>query len=111
MYSIHDHGVVSVPIVAVSATPVSHHHVLRLELEGERALEVSGPHPVLDGRALNALRVGEQLDGHRIVAIDAIPYRHGFTHDILPASDTGAYRASGVWLGSTLRASEACTEP
>jgi hypothetical protein len=111
VYSIHDHGIVAVPLAAVSATPVNHHHVLRIELEGGKVLEVSAPHPVLDGRHLSALAVGEQLDGHRIVAIDRIPYRHAFTHDILPASDTGAYRAGGVWLGSTLKATAACTEP
>jgi len=111
VYSIGDHGIVSVPIAATSATPVTNHHVLRIEIEGERALEVSGPHPVLDGRRLDALAVGEQINGHRIMAIQRIPYRHGFTHDILPASDSGAYLSGGVWLGSTLKASAACTEP
>jgi hypothetical protein len=103
VYSIHDNGIVSVPIAAVSSTPVTNHHVFRIEVEGGRAIEVSGPHPVLDGRRLDALSVGERLDGHAITGIERIPYRHGFTHDILPASDTGAYRSGGVWLGSTLR--------
>jgi hypothetical protein len=53
--------------------------------------------------ALGNLTVGERLDGHAIISVERIPYRHGFTHDILPESDTGAYRAGGVWLGSTLR--------
>lgn len=102
VYSIDSHGIVSVPIARVARTPVTRHHVLRIEVEGGRAIEVSAPHPVLDGRRLDALIVGDRLDGHRIVAIDRIPYRYGFTHDILPASDTGAYLAGGVWLGSTL---------
>lgn len=106
VYSIHDNGIVSVPIASVSARPVAGHHVLRIEVEGGRAIEVSGPHPVLDGRRLDNLAVGERLDGHAIIAIERIPYRHGFTHDILPASDTGAYRTGGVWLGSTLRRAE-----
>lgn len=29
-------------------------------------------------------------------------YRHAFTYDILPASDTGAYFAGGALVGSTL---------
>jgi hypothetical protein len=38
----------------------------------------------------------------KIVAVDSIPYRHDFTHDILPASDSGTYFAGGVVVGSTL---------
>jgi hypothetical protein len=106
VYSVDDHGIVVVPILHVAATPVTRHHVLRIEVEGGRSIEVSAPHPVLDGRRLDALKIGERLDGHRVVAVDRIPYRYGFTHDILPASDTGAYLAGGVWLGSTLAPTE-----
>ena len=38
----------------------------------------------------------------RIEAVARIPYQHAFTYDILPASDTGAYLAGGVAIGSTL---------
>jgi hypothetical protein len=102
VYSLRDGQTVVAPLLAASRTPVSEHTVLRISLEDATALEISGPHPTADGRRLDQLAIGEVLDGRRIAAIERIPYRHAFTYDVLPASETAAYLAAGVWLGSTL---------
>jgi hypothetical protein len=91
-----------VPLVAVARTPVFDHRVVRVALDDGAGLEVSAPHPLADGRPLGALRAGEQLDGHTIVAAQMVDYPYAYTHDILPASDSGTYLAAGLWLGSTL---------
>jgi hypothetical protein len=46
--------------------------------------------------------VGQEILGERITRITEVPYQHPFTYDILPDSDTGAYFADGVLMGSTL---------
>jgi hypothetical protein len=37
-----------------------------------------------------------------ILEVQTVPYAHRFTHDILPATDSGTYVAGGVLIGSTL---------
>jgi hypothetical protein len=91
-----------VPIVRTNRTPVSGHSVVRIVLEGGTALEISALHPTADGRDFGALRSGVQLDGVRIVSATTIPYSYDATYDILPESDSGAYFAGGVLVGSTL---------
>jgi hypothetical protein len=54
------------------------------------------------GSAFADLRAGQRLDGVSITVVGRIPYQHPFTYDILPESDTGAYVAGGVLIGSTL---------
>jgi hypothetical protein len=102
VYSRDHAGIVVVPITVVARTPVTAHHVMRVGFAGGRLLEVSGPHPVVDGRRLDALSVGDEVEGERVVSVERIAYAHAFTHDILPASPTGAYLANGIWLGSTI---------
>jgi len=102
VYSV-DHGkMTTVPIVRTNRSPVSGHSVVRVVLEGGSALEISALHPTVDGRNFGVLRPGDQLDGVRIVSATMIPYSHDATYDILPDSDTGAYFAGGVLVGSTL---------
>ena len=102
VYSVDQKGVTVAPIVETRRTPVRHHHVVRVELSSGRVLELSGPHPTVDGRRFSDLAAGQTLDGTRIVSVELIDYRHAFTYDILPATDTGAYFAGGVAIGSTL---------
>jgi hypothetical protein len=71
-------------------------------MESGAVLEISGVHPTADGRTLGALRVGDELDGLRVVGASVIPFAHDATYDILPDSDTGTYFAAGVLIGSTL---------
>jgi hypothetical protein len=37
-----------------------------------------------------------------VTTADQVPYGEGYTYDILPAGDTGCYRAGGIPLKSTL---------
>jgi hypothetical protein len=102
VYSVHERAIVAVPLTRVHQTPVSDHEVVRVVLSSGRTLEVSAPHPTADGRTFGDLGAGDLLDGVPIVSVEPIAYPHGFTHDILPASETGTYFAAGVAIGSTL---------
>jgi hypothetical protein len=81
------------PILRTSQTPVRNdHQVVFLRLS--------------DGREISAspgmLRPGDDLDGAKVTRADLVPYDGEFTYDILPAGDTGNYRAGGIPLKSTL---------
>lgn len=102
VYSV-DHGAVTiVPVAKTVRTPVQHHRVVRVTLADGTTLEISPGHPTADGRRFADLRAGDALDGVRIRAARLVPYAHAATYDILPRSDTGAYFAGGVLVGSTL---------
>jgi Stigma-specific protein, Stig1 len=102
VYSVNHGRVAVVPIRQVNRVPVSHHFVVRVALASGGVLEISARHPTADGRTFGELRAGETLDGMRIVSAQLVPYQHAATYDILPDSDTGAYFAGGVLIGSTL---------
>jgi hypothetical protein len=104
VYSVEGGAVVLVPIARVRRIPVTGRHVVPLvTLANGAVLEVSGAHPTADGRTFSDLSPGDDLGGVRVVAVRrAAPYRHAFTHDILPASSSGAYFVSGALIGSTL---------
>ncbi len=96
---------VAAPVVAIGGTPVPPtHEVVRLVLDDGREALVSPGHPTADGRRVADLRVGDVLDGARLASAERQPYTGGATFDILPAGVTGSYWASGIRLGSTLRA-------
>lgn len=112
VYSVDRGEVVVVAIVRTQRTPVVDHHVMRVTLQGGAVIEISPGHPTADGRRFEDLRAGEALDGVAIRSVDLIRYEHDATYDILPGSDTGAYFASGVLVGSTLASRPALrTEP
>ncbi len=102
VYSMNGGSLAVVPIARVARTEVADHAVVRVELASGRALEISAGHPTADGRTFGDLAPGETLDGVAILSVQTIPYRHRYTHDILPASDSGTYVAGGVLIGSTL---------
>jgi hypothetical protein len=102
VYSVDRDMIRAVPILRATKTPVSLHHVLRIVLANGRTLEISPDHPMSDGQALSSLSEEKMLDGQQVHSIQLIPYAHEATYDILPASDTGTYFASGVRIGSTL---------
>lgn len=94
---------ISVPILRVSKVPVpSGHQMVRLTLWDGREVRASPGHPTLDGRRLGELRVGDWLDGARVMATRLVPYDEESTYDLLPAGGSGAYWADGILLGSTL---------
>jgi hypothetical protein len=98
-----DHGaIVAVPIVRIRRNPVHDHRVVRVVFESGRTLEVSGSHPLGDGRSFEDLRAGSRVGDAGIVSATSIPYQYDATYDILPASETGIYFAAGVPIGSTL---------
>jgi hypothetical protein len=102
VYSV-DHGkVVMVPILAAQRVEVDRHVVQRVALASGATLEISARHPTADGRTFADLRPGGTLDGVAIRDVTMVPYQFDFTYDILPASDTGAYFAGGVLIGSTM---------
>ena len=76
--------------------------ITQVVLEDGRALLVSPNHPTMDGRVIADLQVGDFLDGTRVASAERVIYRDGWTYDILPAGETGAYWANGIWLKSTL---------
>jgi hypothetical protein len=102
VYSMDKGNIVPVPLAQVGRTAVTNHHVVRVALDNGRMLEVSGHHPLADGGTFADLEPGSLMDGVAVRSVEQIPYDHPFTHDILPASDTGSYFAAGVRIGSTL---------
>ena len=78
------------------------HLMVHLELEDGRELWASPGHPTTDGRILADLRLGDVLDGARIVRSELVPYNQPATYDLLPAGGTGFYWANGILIGSTL---------
>jgi hypothetical protein len=104
VYSVDRGQVTAVPIIRTNRTPVRGHSVVRVVLEGGVVLEISALHPTTDGRTFGSLAAGDRLDGVGIVSATMVPYSHDATYDILPDSDSGAYFAGAVLVGSTLAA-------
>lgn len=103
VYSVDGDAVVTVPVLRTASTPVVGHQVLRVTLDDGRTLEMSPRHPLADGRPLSDLVSGSAFDErHTVVNTQLIPYQHDRTYDILPASSSGAYFASGALIGSSL---------
>jgi hypothetical protein len=107
VYSIDRGRLVAVPIARVHREPVtSTHRMVELRLAHGVTLLVSPSHPTADGRVFGDLAAGDRLDGVAVVGARTVGYDQPFTYDILPASDTGAYFAGGVLIGSTLARSD-----
>jgi hypothetical protein len=102
VYSVHQHAVVPVPVLRATRTRVSHHQVVHLRAANGAVLDISPGHPTADGRTFGDLAPDDTLDGVSVESTRLVPYRHSYTYDILPASDTGTYYASGLLIGSTL---------
>ncbi len=102
VYSVDGEALRAVPVLRVHRTPAKSHHVVHLVLATGAVLDVSPGHPTADGRTFADLRAGDMIDGAAIVDARLVPYTHAYTHDVLPASDTGTYVAGGVLIGSTL---------
>ena len=79
------------------------HKVIDLKLADGRELYVSPNHPTYDGRIIADLKVGVTYDRSTVKSIELVQYKHQFTFDILPDSQTGNYFANGILVGSTLK--------
>jgi hypothetical protein len=94
------------PLLLIRRVPVhSNHLVTHLKLSDGRSLVVSPLHPDAGGCALGDLVPGDMLDGAVVLRNELKPYRETATWDILPAGETGLYRANGILIGSTLSGS------
>ena len=90
-------------VIALGSTPTPlDHHVIRLRLADGRTVTASPGHPLADGRLVGAIRVGELVDGSRVVVADVLAYAGGETFDLIASGSTGEYFAGGIPMGSTL---------
>ncbi len=80
------------------------HLMVHVVLDDRRELWASPGHPTADGRSLAELRLGDTLDGGRIIRLERLPYDQPATYDVLPSGDMGWYWANGILMGSTLSA-------
>jgi hypothetical protein len=80
------------------------HQVVQLRLDDGRVLRASPGHPLADGRLLGTLRIGDRVDGARVIGVRRLPYGNGATYDLLAGGPTGSYWANGIILDSTLAA-------
>lgn len=78
------------------------HQVVHIILSDKRELWASPGHPTADGRRLVDIKVGDMLDGARVVLVEHVPYHGSSTYDLLPSGSTGFYWANGILMGSTL---------
>lgn len=93
----------AVPVLRTVQTPIApFHRFLHLRLSDGRELVASPGHPTMDGRPVGTFSIGERLDGGTVIGADPIPATGKFTYDVLPAGDTGGYRANGIPVKSTL---------
>jgi len=103
VYSVDRGQIRAVPIKRIHRQSVSSTHTMvQLRLASGRALLISPQHPTADGRRFRDLARGDRLDGVAIVEARPVGYGQPFTYDILPDSDSGAYFAASVLVGSTL---------
>ena len=78
--------------------------VVNIELDNKIILEALPDHPLGPSKyKFRDLRTGHEIDGHKIVSIKLVPYKHKYIYDILPQSRTGTYYANDVLIGSSLR--------
>jgi hypothetical protein len=94
---------VAAPILRTGRTsaPITH-QMIGLLFEDGRQIEASPGYPLPDGRRFRDLRVGDTVDGSRILNIEDKEYEAKATYDILPSSATGWYWANDILLASTL---------
>lgn len=95
---------VASPVVKTVKTPVpSTHRIIHVVLADGRNVYASINHPTADGRTVDKLQPGDNLDGSLVVNVENQKYGDTYTYDLLPAGDTGYYYANGILLGSTLK--------
>jgi hypothetical protein len=103
VFSVHEGAVVAVPVARTRTADVpSDHQVVRLVLDDGTALAISPTHPLVDGRTISDLSVGDSIEGVGVVEATLVPYGRDRTYDILPASDTGTYFVGDARIDSTI---------
>jgi hypothetical protein len=95
---------VTATVIALGSTRApANHRVIHLALADGRSVIASPGHPLADGRHIGSLRLGDVVDGSRVVGVTSEPYGGGETFDLLVSGPTGIYLSDGIPLGSTLR--------
>ncbi len=95
--------IVAAPVLKISNTPVpAGFQVVKVSLSDGRSVAASPGHPTAELRPLGDYRVGDSLDGAVITGFILETYDGSATYDLLPAGETGLYKANGIWLKSTL---------
>jgi hypothetical protein len=95
---------IAASVIALGSTVApADHHVIRLTLADGRSVTASPGHPLADGRLLGTLRVGDPVDGSRVVGLESLAYAGGETFDLVASGPTGIYLSDGIPLGTTLR--------
>lgn len=90
-------------VIALGSTAApAGHRVIRLILADGRTVTASPGHPLVDGRTLRSLRLGDDIDDSTVVSMESLPYGAGQTFDVVASGGTGAYFSNGIPLGSTL---------
>ncbi len=90
-------------LVETTIVPVScSFQVVKVRLNDGRTVATSPGHPTAEGQPLGEYRVGDTLDGGRVITVEHIIYNGDATYDLLPAGSTGLYWANGILLKSTL---------
>lgn len=102
VFSLHSGRVQAVKVLATQRLRVKNHSMAQIRLPDGFVVEISGEHPLGDGRPLWALNPGEIVGNVQIEGLTVVPYEGEYTHDVLPDSDTGTYFVHGMWLGSTM---------
>jgi hypothetical protein len=103
VYSVHHGQLKAVPILLTNRVSVTgSHHMVEVRLSTGSVLSISPSHPTADGRTFADLATGDRLDDVALDSVRRVPYAEAYTYDILPDSDSGAYFAGGVLIGSTL---------
>ena len=103
MYSVHHGQLKVVRILLTNRVRVTgSHHMVEVRLSTGTVLSISPSHPTADGRTFADLAAGDRLDDVALDSVRRVPYTEAYTYDILPDSDSGAYFAGGVLIGTTL---------
>jgi hypothetical protein len=95
----HNSTILKTSKVAVSAD----HKMMHIVLIDSRELFASLSHQLADGRPLGSISAGDLVEGSKVIVAEEVPYKGGYTYDILPSGETGTYWANGVLLRSTLK--------
>jgi hypothetical protein len=94
---------VASPILKTSSTRVpASFRAVQVNLADGRMVTASPGHPSADNILLGDYKVGDILDGSKVVSLDNFDYNGGFTYDLLPSEPGGLYWANGILLKSTL---------
>jgi len=95
-------GRIAAPIEAIGALPIDGvHELVVVSLDDGRRIRASAGHPTAAMLRLDALRLGDRVDGARVTGLAREPYLGAATWDLRPTGGL-TYWVDGVLLGTTL---------